>query len=73
MSNQSIETSINLLHHIYKAGVAGRSWTLSQRELEAINQGIGALKTLQDMKLHSSKAYGKIVSHETLNKKENTK
>lgn len=57
-----------LLHHIYVAGMAGRSWTLSKQELEAINQGIGALKTLNDMKVNSLKIYGKAVSRETLEK-----
>ena len=37
-----------------------RALHLTQKDREAINDGISALKTLYDIKLHSSQLYGQL-------------
>lgn len=64
---------MNILKYLHDYASTGHAVTLTSVELEAINEGISALKTLLDMKEYSASVYGKIVSRETSNKKENNK
>lgn len=61
--DRAMELIYNIIHE--------QSESLTSEQLEALNLGLLALKTIADMKLKSAKLYGSNVSRETiLGKKE---
>jgi hypothetical protein len=55
--NKAMELIYNIIHE--------QSESLTSDQLEALNLGLSALKTIEDMKLKSASLYGSNVSRET--------
>lgn len=56
--DKAMELIYNIIHE--------QSESLTSEQLEALNLGLSALKTIEDMKLKSAKLYGSNVSRETI-------
>lgn len=57
-----IERAMELIYNI----IHEQSESLTSEQLEALNLGLSALKTIEDMKLKSASLYGSNVSRETI-------
>lgn len=57
-----IEKAMELIYNI----IHEQSESLTSDQLEALNLGLSALKTIEDMKLKSASLYGSNVSRETI-------